>query len=439
MSYELTADLLGFLFKLGGVGFVLVAAVGVLRLPDPLLRMHAATKAGTVGTGLVLLGVAVTAPDAGTAVTAILAILFLLATLPIASHLLARAAYVSGEEIWEGTGRDDLAGVLARRAPLRELPAREMPPRAVPAARQPSPPPEPVAEQPTRGVEGLPDPGGALDPGRRPLNRVLFAIVGPDPEPALAEAIRTARPGGTALAGLSLIDSRILADADDHAVCGDRLRATMRARLSVAMDRVEALLRQEGLPADMHLEEGEVAPLLRRLRQADDLLVLPARGWFHHGVEVPSECYSRTPDSMLWLAAQAVGPLLLTGGDERPVRRVLVLDDGGTRVPLLTAWMVQHGLWADADLSVAALPALGGDLPDARRGWYARLCAAAGRPVGFLPPVRPATGAPLLNPALHGADALVMSRIPGPQHCDWYGSLWLDRLLPGWRGRVLLP
>ena len=38
--------------------FVLIASIGLYRLPGLYLKMHAATKAGTLGSGLELLGVA---------------------------------------------------------------------------------------------------------------------------------------------------------------------------------------------------------------------------------------------------------------------------------------------------------------------------------------------------------------------------------------------
>lgn len=74
-----------------GAAFTLVASIGVLRLPDLLTRMHAASKAGTVGGGLVLLAVALMCFDAGVALRAVVGIVFLLLTTPVAAHLLARA------------------------------------------------------------------------------------------------------------------------------------------------------------------------------------------------------------------------------------------------------------------------------------------------------------------------------------------------------------
>ena len=96
-----------------GVAFVSIAGLGVARLPDVFQRMHAATKAGGIGTSLVVLGVLVVGGVARP-VTGVVTILFMLLTLSVASQLLARAAYLSGAPI-EGLERGDpLAGVLER-------------------------------------------------------------------------------------------------------------------------------------------------------------------------------------------------------------------------------------------------------------------------------------------------------------------------------------
>jgi multicomponent Na+:H+ antiporter subunit G len=96
-----------------GVAFVVIAGVGVARLPDVFQRMHAATKAGGIGTSLIVLGVLV-AGGVVRPVTGVLTILFMLLSLSVASQLLARAAYMSGAPL-EGLERDDpLAGVLDR-------------------------------------------------------------------------------------------------------------------------------------------------------------------------------------------------------------------------------------------------------------------------------------------------------------------------------------
>jgi len=96
-----------------GVAFIAIASIGVARLPDVFQRMHAATKAGGIGTILVVLGVLV-AGGVARPVTGVLTIAFMLMTLSVASQLLARAAYLSGVPI-EGLDRGDpLAAVLDR-------------------------------------------------------------------------------------------------------------------------------------------------------------------------------------------------------------------------------------------------------------------------------------------------------------------------------------
>lgn len=93
-----------------GALFSLVAAVGVLRFPDLLTRMHAATKAGTLGAGLLLLAVAVAFADVGVAARAAAGIAFLVLTAPVASHAIGRAAYFCGVHLWSKTEVDELSG-----------------------------------------------------------------------------------------------------------------------------------------------------------------------------------------------------------------------------------------------------------------------------------------------------------------------------------------
>lgn len=92
----------------GGV-FALVAALGVVRLPDTIIRMHAATKAGTLGAGLIVAAVSVHAMETAVTLRALAALAFLLLTAPVAAHLIGRAAYRSGVRLWKGTWIDELA------------------------------------------------------------------------------------------------------------------------------------------------------------------------------------------------------------------------------------------------------------------------------------------------------------------------------------------
>ena len=96
------------IFLLIGSIFCLVAALGLIRLPDILMRMHAATKAGTLGAGLVLIAEALFYQQLGISLRAATVIALLLLTAPVAAHLIARASYRSGVTLSDRTWIDEL-------------------------------------------------------------------------------------------------------------------------------------------------------------------------------------------------------------------------------------------------------------------------------------------------------------------------------------------
>ncbi|WP_265515675.1 monovalent cation/H(+) antiporter subunit G [Nitratireductor luteus] len=93
-----------------GAAFTFIATVGILRLPDLYTRMHAASKAGTLGAGLLLVALAIFAEDHATVTRALAAVVFLMLTAPISAHLLAKAAYEAGYRLWDRSVHDDMAG-----------------------------------------------------------------------------------------------------------------------------------------------------------------------------------------------------------------------------------------------------------------------------------------------------------------------------------------
>lgn len=86
------SDVIAGIFVLLGAGFSLIAAIGVVRLPDVLTRMHASTKAGTLGATLILIATSIIFADTSTIAKCVAAILFLLLTAPIAAHMIGRAS-----------------------------------------------------------------------------------------------------------------------------------------------------------------------------------------------------------------------------------------------------------------------------------------------------------------------------------------------------------
>ena len=103
MTEALTILLMG-----AGTAFMVLAAIGIVRLPDLFTRMHAATKVGTLGASGIVLALAVHFDDLGVTTRALFVIGFLFLTAPIAAHMLGRAAYFTGVPFWEGTGVDEL-------------------------------------------------------------------------------------------------------------------------------------------------------------------------------------------------------------------------------------------------------------------------------------------------------------------------------------------
>ena len=93
-----------------GGAFALIAGIGLVRLPDLYVRMHAATKAGTLGAGLVLVALALGSQQLEVAARAIAGLVFLLFTAPIAAHLLGRAGYIAGVPLWSQSCMDELEG-----------------------------------------------------------------------------------------------------------------------------------------------------------------------------------------------------------------------------------------------------------------------------------------------------------------------------------------
>ncbi len=101
-------DVVSAVMLLVGVLLYLVAALGLVRLPDVFSRMHAATKASTLGLALVLLGAMLRVEQAGDAVRLGLVIAFTFLTAPVGAHMLGRAAYRSGVGGIEDLAVDEL-------------------------------------------------------------------------------------------------------------------------------------------------------------------------------------------------------------------------------------------------------------------------------------------------------------------------------------------
>ncbi len=92
-----------------GLFFMVVGAMGVLRMPDAYQRLHAASKCTTLGLTGMLLATVLHLPDIETVSKAIITIVFTIVAAPIGSHLLAKAAHHGELKQWRGTLSDELA------------------------------------------------------------------------------------------------------------------------------------------------------------------------------------------------------------------------------------------------------------------------------------------------------------------------------------------
>jgi len=92
-----------------GLAFDLFGCIGLVRLPDVYNRAQAATKCVTLGTCMILAGVAcmgLTVAHWAMSVKAILCGAFILLTSPVGAHAICRAAYLSGVKLWSGSAED---------------------------------------------------------------------------------------------------------------------------------------------------------------------------------------------------------------------------------------------------------------------------------------------------------------------------------------------
>ncbi|MGJ8602606.1 MAG: monovalent cation/H(+) antiporter subunit G [Marivita sp.] len=105
----------GCLIILGGV-FAIIGALGLLRMPDVLIRMHASTKIGTLSTGLILAGCAIVYGSSDITIRVIAIMLFILLTAPIGAHMMGRSVLSTGVPLWKN---EDLPEDASKEALLK--------------------------------------------------------------------------------------------------------------------------------------------------------------------------------------------------------------------------------------------------------------------------------------------------------------------------------
>lgn len=104
-----------------GVVFMLISAIGLVRLPDVFSRMHAAGKASTVGVSCVLISAGIYFWDRYLLLRMLVLIVLILATSPISTSAMARAAYRTGAARRLHLRHDEMAEDLAAQLPAAEV------------------------------------------------------------------------------------------------------------------------------------------------------------------------------------------------------------------------------------------------------------------------------------------------------------------------------
>lgn len=103
------SNIAGLVFIGIGLAFDLFGCLGLMRLPDVYNRLQAATKCVTMGTCSILFGTFLMSGFSAAGMKAILCIIFLLLTSPVAAHAIARGAHRSNIKLCKGSVCDKYA------------------------------------------------------------------------------------------------------------------------------------------------------------------------------------------------------------------------------------------------------------------------------------------------------------------------------------------
>jgi multicomponent Na+:H+ antiporter subunit G len=102
-------ETIGYILIMIGISFDVFGCIGLVRFPDVYNRLQASTKCVTLGTILLLVGVALVSGLGALSAKAIICAIFILITSPTAAHAIAKGAYASGVALWENSVVDKYA------------------------------------------------------------------------------------------------------------------------------------------------------------------------------------------------------------------------------------------------------------------------------------------------------------------------------------------
>lgn len=107
-------DIVSSIFIFAGIIFILISAIGLIRLPDFYVRISAVTKAITLGITLILIGIEIHFNDLVIGSKIIAIIIFMLLTSPVSAHIIARAATKNRVPFWKRTNLSEFYEYLKK-------------------------------------------------------------------------------------------------------------------------------------------------------------------------------------------------------------------------------------------------------------------------------------------------------------------------------------
>lgn len=110
------SEIIGYILIIIGIFFDISGCIGLVRLPDVYNRLQASTKCVTLGTILLLIGVALISDLAALNAKAIICAVFILITSPTAAHAIAKGAYASGVKLWENSVVDKYGEEVSKKS-----------------------------------------------------------------------------------------------------------------------------------------------------------------------------------------------------------------------------------------------------------------------------------------------------------------------------------
>ena len=101
-------DILIMILSTLGALFILLASLGIYRMPDFYARLSVTIKAASLGVGSILIAAALFFAEFSVTTKSIAIIFFLFLTSPVAGYLIGKVAYINGTKLWKHSITDEM-------------------------------------------------------------------------------------------------------------------------------------------------------------------------------------------------------------------------------------------------------------------------------------------------------------------------------------------